>query len=100
MGALIPRLAPIRTLTDAERQMLNEATEKARQRMTGRTIDSDGRDSRPEHCRITEHLWLQEDADGVLQAVWLPSGVIPDRPAEYLKRERTRWIKRNPGASE
>lgn len=100
MGALIPRLAPMGTLTDAERQMLEQATEKARARMSGRTIDSDGRDSRPEHHRITEHLWLQVDADDVLQAVWLPIGVLPNRPAEYLKRERTRWIRRNPGASE
>jgi hypothetical protein len=85
------------TLTDAERQMLADATERARQRMTGRTIDSDGRDSRPEHQRITEHLWLQLDTNGVLETVWLPIGVIPDRPAENLKRERTRWIMRNPG---
>jgi uncharacterized protein YegJ (DUF2314 family) len=87
-------------LSDAERQMLTEATEKARQRMSGRTIDETGRDSRSEHQRITEHLWLQVDADDVLQAVWLPIGVLPNRPAEYLKRERTRWIRRNPGASD
>jgi hypothetical protein len=65
--------------------------------MTGRTIDSDGRDSRPEHCRITEHLWLQMEPNGVLEAVWLPPGIIPDRPADNLRRERTRWLLRNPG---
>jgi hypothetical protein len=100
MGALIPRLAPMGTLTPEDRQMLEQATEKARARMSGRTIDETGRDSRPEHQRITEHLWLQEDADGVLQAVWLPTGVLPNRPAEYLKRERTRWVLRNPRASD
>jgi hypothetical protein len=68
--------------------------------MSGRTIDSDGRDIRPEHQRITEHLWLQVDANGVLEAVWLPPGIIPERPVEYLRRERTRWLLRNPGASD
>jgi hypothetical protein len=87
-------------LTDAERQMLADATEKARVRMSGRTIDSDGQDSRPEHQRITEHLWLRYDADGVLQALWLPIGVIPTGPAENLRRERTRWLLRNSGGPE
>jgi hypothetical protein len=99
MGALIPRLAPMGALSDAERQMLTEATERARARMSGRTIDSDGRDSRPEHQRITEHLWLRYDTDDILQAVWLPIGVIPERPVENLRRERTRWLLRNPGGA-
>jgi hypothetical protein len=87
-------------LTDADRQMLTDATERARARMSGRTIDSDGQDSRPEHQRITEHLWLRYDADDVLQALWLPPGIVPERPAENLRRERTRWLPRNPGGSE
>jgi hypothetical protein len=87
-------------LTDAERQMLADATDRARVRMSGRTIDSDGQDSRPEHQRITEHLWLRYDDDGVLQALWLPIGVIPTGPAENLRRERTRWLLRNSGASD
>jgi hypothetical protein len=87
-------------LSDADRQMLADATDRARARMSGRTIDETGQDSRPNHYRITEHLWLRYDRDGVLQALWLPPGVIPERPAENLKRERTRWLLRNPGASE
>jgi hypothetical protein len=87
-------------LTDADRQMLEQATERARARMSGRTIDSDGQDSRPEHQRITEHLWLRYDSENVVQAVWLPIGVIPDRPVEYLKRERTRWLLRNSGGTD
>jgi hypothetical protein len=87
-------------LTDADRQMLEQATEKARARMSGRTMDETGQDGRPDHYRITEHLWLRYDADGVLQALWLPIGVIPTGPAENLRRERTRWLLRNPGASE
>jgi hypothetical protein len=83
-------------LTDAERQMLNDATERARVRMSGRTMDETGHDSRPDHYRITEHLWLLYDSENVVQAVWLPPGVIPERPAENLRRERTRWLLRNP----
>jgi hypothetical protein len=84
-------------LTDAERQMLADATDRARVRMSGRTIDSDGQDERTVHQRITEHLWLRYDADGILQALWLPIGVIPTGPAENLRRERTRWLLRNSG---
>ena len=84
------------TLTDAERQMLADATERARARMSGRTIDSDGQDSRPEHQRITEHLWLRYDADDILQALWLPPGIVPERPVVKLPYERTRWLLRNP----
>ena len=84
-------------LSDADRQMLADATERARARMSGRTMDETGHDGRPDHYRITEHLWLRYDADGVLQALWLPPGVIPTGPAENLRRERTRWLLRNPG---
>jgi hypothetical protein len=77
-------------LSDADRQMLADATDRARARMSGRTIDSDGQDERTVHPRITEHLWLRYDDDGVLQALWLPIGVIPTGPAENLRRERTR----------
>jgi hypothetical protein len=87
-------------LTPEDRQMLADATERARARMSGRTIDETGRDGRPDHYRITEHLWLRYDRDGVLQALWLPSGVIPTGPVENLRRERTRWLLRNPGASD
>jgi hypothetical protein len=87
-------------LSDADRETLAQATERARARMSGRTIDSDGQDSRPEHQRITEHLWLRYDAENVLQALWLPLGVIPTGSAENLRRERTRWLLRNSGASE
>jgi hypothetical protein len=87
-------------LTDAERQMLTDATERARARMSGRTIDQTGLDSRPDHYRITEHLWLRYDRDGVLQALWLPPGIVPERPAENLRRERTRWVLRNSGGPE
>jgi hypothetical protein len=90
----------VAALSDAERQMLADATDRARARMSGRTIDSDGQDSRPDHYRITEHLWLRYDSENVVQAVWLPPGVIPDRPAENLKRERTRWLLRNPEGPE
>jgi hypothetical protein len=84
-------------LSDADRRMLADATERARARMSGRTIDETGRGSRPDHYRITEHLWLRYDDDGVLQALWLPIGVIPTGPAENLRRERTRWLLRNSG---
>jgi hypothetical protein len=87
-------------LTPEDRQMLADATERARARMSGRTIDSDGLDSRPEHQRITEHLWLRYDADDVLQALWLPPGVIPERGVIKLPYERTRWLLRNPGGPE
>jgi hypothetical protein len=84
-------------LTDADRQMLEQATEKARARMSGRTIDETGRDGQTVHQRITEHLWLRYDADDILQAVWLPPGVIPERGVVKLPYERTRWLLRNPG---
>jgi hypothetical protein len=63
--------------------------------MSGRTIDETGQDSRPTHYRVTEHLWLQLEPDVVLEAVWLPAGVIPTGPAENLRRERVRWIPRH-----
>jgi hypothetical protein len=87
-------------LTDADRQMLEQATEKARARMSGRTIDSDGQDERTVHYRITEHLWLRYDSDDILQAVWLPPGVIPERGVVKLPYERTRWLLRNSGGPE
>jgi hypothetical protein len=68
--------------------------------MTGRTIDSDGQDSRPDHYRITEHLWLRYDADDILQALWLPPGIVPERPVVKLPYERTRWLLRNSGGPE
>jgi hypothetical protein len=88
------------TLTDAERQMLADATERARARMSGRTIDETGQDSRPDQYRITEHLWLRYDADDVLQALWLPPGIVPERPVVKLPYERTRWLLRNFGGPE
>jgi hypothetical protein len=84
-------------LTPEDREMLEQATERARARMSGRTIDSDGQDSRPDHYRITEHLWLRYDADDVLQALWLPPGIVPERPVVKLPYERTRWLLRNSG---
>jgi hypothetical protein len=87
-------------LTDAERQMLAQATERARARMSGRTIDETGLDEQTVHQRITEHLWLRYDADDVLQALWLPPGIIPERPVVKLPYERTRWLLRNPEGPE
>jgi hypothetical protein len=73
--------------------------------MSGRTIDETGRDIRPDCSwaqvyRITEHLWLRYDAEDILQAVWLPPGIIPERPVVKLPYERTRWLLRNPGGAD